>query len=137
MEVEIPAEPKKPKTFKLCETNISQMPVLAVVAEFKEIEAALGMPYENGWYGFSSAFQNRIESRLMQLRLRLADEYIDKILMLEGCRTELLDMHTASYNQLLKIKGKKSVWNKFGSEARLYADKSIKYLSCRIAEIEE
>ena len=62
--------------FELSTQDIKQASVGDVIDEYRQIQAALSRPKVDGWYGFSSSMGNQIESRLIQIRERLSNEYL-------------------------------------------------------------
>ena len=69
MEVEIPTEPKKPKTFKLCErTDLTMKQVV------KERHELIGLQKNKGWTYYVVEL---IERRLRYLEGRIVEEYLE------------------------------------------------------------
>jgi len=64
--------------YKISEKSISAMPIANVVKEYREIRAELSRPNDAsiGWYGYTGSYSNRMNQRLSDLRLRLAEETI-------------------------------------------------------------
>ena len=62
--------------FKLNTQDIGQASIEAVIEEYDELLAALNRPHVDGWYGFSPSIIVQIENRLIQIRERLADQFL-------------------------------------------------------------
>jgi hypothetical protein len=62
--------------YEIAATSIERMLIKDVCSEYREIRAELGRPNdpEKGWFGYNGSMSNQLESRLSQLKSRMAQE---------------------------------------------------------------
>ena len=61
---------------KISEADTKQMSAADVVMEYRLVKGAIDRPRTADFHGWAASFEDRLQSRLNQLQIRLADEFV-------------------------------------------------------------